>query len=143
VAPNPTRDIAPRYTTETYDLLTNNCNNFRCPLPACPKQPPRAAPHHHLGPLSASTLMKLPLTLGLGVVSNEAVTFLLGEGIPNHILDLPETVFSSPGGMMLRPLVEQVRPLFTKLIMIIYTKMFMIVLTNKSYNCIGWTCRVP
>ncbi len=35
--------------------------------------------------------------------------FLLGEGIPPHILALPEQVFSSPMGMLLRPAIEQMQ----------------------------------
>ena len=32
--------------------------------------------------------------------------FLLGKGIPDHIVNLPKIVFSTPGGAMLRPMVE-------------------------------------
>ncbi len=32
--------------------------------------------------------------------------FLTGHGIPNHIVDLPRIVFSTPGGAMLRPMIE-------------------------------------
>ena len=39
--------------------------------------------------------------------SNEAALFLLGVGIPPHILALPEQVFSSPLGALLRPVIEQ------------------------------------
>lgn len=52
------REISPRFTAATYDLLANNCNNF----------------------------------------SNELATFLLGTGIPQHILDLPNEALSTPLG---------------------------------------------
>lgn len=39
------------------------------------------------------------------VVSN----FLIGKGIPSHIVDLPKIVFSTPGGAMLRPMIEQMQ----------------------------------
>jgi hypothetical protein len=32
--------------------------------------------------------------------------FLVGHGIPNHIVDLPRIVFATPGGAMLRPMIE-------------------------------------
>jgi len=32
--------------------------------------------------------------------------FLTGHGIPTHIVDLPRIVFSTPGGAMLRPMIE-------------------------------------
>jgi hypothetical protein len=32
--------------------------------------------------------------------------FLVGHGIPSHIVDLPRIVFSTPGGAMLRPMIE-------------------------------------
>lgn len=38
--------------------------------------------------------------------SNEAALFLVGRGIPSHIIDLPRIVFSTPGGAMLRPMIE-------------------------------------
>jgi hypothetical protein len=34
------------------------------------------------------------------------VSFLLGRGIPSHIIDLPRIALSSPNGAMLRPLLE-------------------------------------
>jgi len=44
--------------------------------------------------------------------SNECAQFLLGVGIPQHILDLPRAVLASPMGQMLRPLLEAMgRPL--------------------------------
>lgn len=52
------RQISPRFTAATYDLLNNNCNNF----------------------------------------SNELALFLLGVGIPQHILDLPNEALSTPLG---------------------------------------------
>lgn len=60
------RSINHRFTQDTYDLLTHNCNNF----------------------------------------SDEVSHFLLGKGIPTHIVDLPRIVFSTPGGAMLRPMIE-------------------------------------
>ena len=44
------KEIAPRFTSETYNLFTHNCNNF----------------------------------------SNELAQFLLGEGIPSRIVDMPQ-----------------------------------------------------
>lgn len=38
--------------------------------------------------------------------SNEVCLFLLGKSIPSFILDLPNIVFSTPGGAMLRPMIE-------------------------------------
>ena len=32
--------------------------------------------------------------------------FMCGHGIPTHIVDLPRIVFSTPGGAMLRPMIE-------------------------------------
>ena len=58
--------ISPRFTPETYDLFTNNCNNF----------------------------------------SNEAATFLLGSGIPDDIINLPQEFLSTPMGQMLRPMLQ-------------------------------------
>jgi hypothetical protein len=55
------QQISPRFTTMTYDLLRNNCNNF----------------------------------------SNELSMFLVGTGIPQHILDLPNEALSTPLGYVL------------------------------------------
>lgn len=43
--------------------------------------------------------------------SNNVSQFLLGpgRGIPAHIVDLPRIVFSTPGGMMLRPMIESMQ----------------------------------
>nr|CAB3451468.1 unnamed protein product [Digitaria exilis] len=60
------RDIAPRYTAETYRLLTHNCNNF----------------------------------------SNEVAQFLVGSGIPDYILNLPNEVMSSPMGPLIMPMIQ-------------------------------------
>ncbi|TVU27725.1 hypothetical protein EJB05_19222 [Eragrostis curvula] len=60
------RDIAPRYTAETYRLLTHNCNNF----------------------------------------SNEVAQFLVGAGIPDYILNLPNEVMSSPMGPLIMPMIQ-------------------------------------
>eukprot|EP00903_Cladosiphon_okamuranus_P013917 g12945.t1 len=61
------REVQPRYTAQTYDLMKHNCNNY----------------------------------------TNEASQFLLGKGIPNFIVGLPEEVLNSPMGGTLRPLLEQ------------------------------------
>jgi hypothetical protein len=37
---------------------------------------------------------------------NTICSFLTGHGIPVHIVDLPRIVFSTPGGAMLRPMIE-------------------------------------
>lgn len=60
------RDIAPRYTAETYRLMTHNCNNF----------------------------------------TNEAAQFLVGAGIPEYILSLPNEVMSSPMGPLIMPMIQ-------------------------------------
>ncbi|KAK1621140.1 hypothetical protein QYE76_026657 [Lolium multiflorum] len=60
------RDIAPRYTAETYRLMTHNCNNF----------------------------------------TNEAAQFLVGAGIPDYILSLPNEVMSSPMGPLIMPMIQ-------------------------------------
>lgn len=52
------QEIAPRFTSETYNLFTHNCNNF----------------------------------------SNELAQFLLGEGIPSRIVDMPQV--RAPTGFM-------------------------------------------
>ncbi|ETW05579.1 hypothetical protein H310_03323 [Aphanomyces invadans] len=62
-------EVSPRFTAATYNLLTNNCNNF----------------------------------------SNEVALFLVGSGIPQHILDLPNEVLSTPMGAMFRPMIEQMQ----------------------------------
>eukprot|EP00252_Welwitschia_mirabilis_P022066 TRINITY_DN5850_c0_g1_i1.p1 TRINITY_DN5850_c0_g1~~TRINITY_DN5850_c0_g1_i1.p1 ORF type:complete len:291 (-),score=56.73 TRINITY_DN5850_c0_g1_i1:276-1148(-) len=61
------QEISPRYTTETYSLLSHNCNNF----------------------------------------SNEVAQFLVGCGIPDFILRLPEEVMNSPMGALLMPMINQ------------------------------------
>eukprot|EP00752_Nemacystus_decipiens_P009894 g8827.t1 len=61
------REVQPRFTAQTYDLMKHNCNNY----------------------------------------TNEASQFLLGKGIPEFIVGLPEEVLNSPMGGMLRPLLEQ------------------------------------
>mmetsp|Transcript_12259 Transcript_12259/g.18571 ORF Transcript_12259/g.18571 Transcript_12259/m.18571 type:complete len:535 (-) Transcript_12259:28-1632(-) len=38
--------------------------------------------------------------------SDTVVRFLTGTGIPSHIIDLPQRVFSTPGGALLRPMIE-------------------------------------
>ncbi len=38
--------------------------------------------------------------------SDEVTRFLTSQGIPSYIIDLPRIVFSTPGGAMLRPLIE-------------------------------------
>uniref|UniRef100_A0ACD5ZD69 Uncharacterized protein n=1 Tax=Avena sativa TaxID=4498 RepID=A0ACD5ZD69_AVESA len=60
------RDIAPRYTAETYRLMSHNCNNF----------------------------------------SNEVAQFLVGAGIPDYILSLPNEVMSSPMGPLIMPMIQ-------------------------------------
>ncbi|CAM9687415.1 unnamed protein product [Pylaiella littoralis] len=61
------REIQPRFTAQTYDLMKHNCNTY----------------------------------------TNEASQFLLGKGIPEYIVGLPQEVLNSPMGGMLRPLLEQ------------------------------------
>ncbi|CAM9522470.1 unnamed protein product [Ectocarpus sp. 13 AM-2016] len=61
------REVQPRFTAQTYDLMKHNCNTY----------------------------------------SNEASQFLLGKGIPEYIVNLPQEVLNSPMGGMLRPLLEQ------------------------------------
>ena len=63
------RSINSLFTASTYDLLTNNCNNF----------------------------------------SDNISRFLLGQGIPSYIVDLPQIVFNTPGGMVLRPMIENMQ----------------------------------
>lgn len=61
--------VTVQFSFETYDLMSNNCNNF----------------------------------------SNAAAEFLLGKGIPGHIVNLPSEVLSSPLAPMLTPLLSQMR----------------------------------
>lgn len=42
--------------------------------------------------------------------SHETSQFLTGRGIPQHILDLPNEVMSTPLGQMLAPMLEQMNP---------------------------------
>lgn len=63
------RSINHLFTQNTYNLITNNCNNF----------------------------------------ADNICHFLTGHGIPNHIVDLPRIVFSTPGGAMLRPMIENMQ----------------------------------
>lgn len=58
-----------QFTAATYNLLTNNCNNF----------------------------------------SDACVNFLVNHGIPSYIIDLPNIVFSTPMGAMLRPMIENMQ----------------------------------
>ncbi|CAH2054704.1 unnamed protein product [Thlaspi arvense] len=60
------QEISPRYTAESYNLLTHNCNNF----------------------------------------SNEVSQFLVGKGIPDYILQLPNEVLNSPMGGLLMPMIQ-------------------------------------
>ncbi|KAA8633553.1 hypothetical protein SMACR_02572 [Sordaria macrospora] len=39
--------------------------------------------------------------------SNDLATFLLGKGIPDYIINMPQTVLSSPMGQMLMPMLNQ------------------------------------
>lgn len=41
--------------------------------------------------------------------ANTICIFLTGHGIPTHIVDLPRIVFSTPGGAMLRPMIESMQ----------------------------------
>ena len=63
------RTINSRFTASTYNLLTNNCNNF----------------------------------------SECIVQFLCNRGIPEHILNLPQTVLATPFGSMLFPMLENMQ----------------------------------
>jgi ankyrin repeat protein len=58
------REVSPRFTQETYNVLNHNCNNF----------------------------------------TNECAQFLLGEGIPKDIVDLPMQFMNTPIGKMLSPM---------------------------------------
>ena len=42
--------------------------------------------------------------------SNETAQFLVGRGIPQHILDLPNEILSTPMGQMLGPMIQQMTP---------------------------------
>ena len=41
--------------------------------------------------------------------SDRVCNFLTGSGIPSYIIDLPRIVFSTPGGAMLRPMIENMQ----------------------------------
>ncbi|XP_010552057.1 PREDICTED: desumoylating isopeptidase 1-like [Tarenaya hassleriana] len=62
------QEISPRYTAETYSLLSHNCNNF----------------------------------------SNEVSQFLVGKGIPDYILQLPNEVMNSPMGGLIMPMIQNI-----------------------------------
>ena len=42
--------------------------------------------------------------------SNETAQFLVGRGIPQYILDLPNEILSTPMGQMLAPMIQQMTP---------------------------------
>jgi len=42
--------------------------------------------------------------------SHETAQFLVGKGIPQHILDLPNEIMSTPLGQMLAPMIQQMTP---------------------------------
>merc|ERR1719510_1618189 len=42
--------------------------------------------------------------------SNETAQFLVGRGIPQHIIDLPNEILASPMGQMLAPMIQQMTP---------------------------------
>jgi len=42
--------------------------------------------------------------------SHETAQFLVGKGIPQHILDLPNEIMATPLGQMLAPMVQQMTP---------------------------------
>lgn len=42
--------------------------------------------------------------------SNETALFLVGRGIPQHILDLPNEILATPMGQMLAPMIQQMTP---------------------------------
>merc|ERR1719510_714633 len=42
--------------------------------------------------------------------SNETAQFLVGRGIPQHIVDLPNEILASPMGQMLTPMIQQMTP---------------------------------
>lgn len=41
--------------------------------------------------------------------ANEVCIFLTGNSIPSYIVDLPNIIFSTPGGAMLRPMIENMQ----------------------------------
>jgi len=47
--------------------------------------------------------------------SHETAQFLVGKGIPQHILDLPNEILSTPMGQMLAPMIQQMTPSGTSL----------------------------
>ena len=55
------KDISPNYSMATYNLMTNNCNNF----------------------------------------TDICAEFLVGEGIPKYIVDLPQEALNTPMGKQL------------------------------------------
>ena len=63
------REVSPRFTQETYDVLKHNCNNF----------------------------------------TDECSKFLIGEGIPSDIVDLPKIFMNTPLGKMLSPMLSQMQ----------------------------------
>jgi len=42
--------------------------------------------------------------------SHETAQFLVGKGIPQHILDLPNEILATPMGQMLAPMIQQMTP---------------------------------
>ena len=42
--------------------------------------------------------------------SNETAQFLVGRGIPQHIVDLPNEILATPMGQMLAPMIQQMTP---------------------------------
>lgn len=62
--PDLVAELRERFHDQSYDLLSNNCNNF----------------------------------------TDEMSKLLLGTGIPDHIVSLPEEVMSTPFGQMIKPM---------------------------------------
>lgn len=73
------RSIKHRFTPHTYDLLRHNCNNF-------------------------SNELVIYCTGGSGSDASHG-----GREIPHYILHLANNVFSTPGGAMIRPLIENMQ----------------------------------
>jgi len=55
------------------------------------------------------------LTHNCNNFSHETAQFLTGRGIPQHILDLPNEVMSTPMGQMLAPMLQQMNPTGTSI----------------------------
>lgn len=94
-------DLSETFTPESYSLMKHNCNHFSNEV-----RPLRFRLHFLLVVRLTHTLY-LYLSLSFCAWTPKLCMFLVGKGIPDHIVRLPEEVLSSPFGMLLQPILDQ------------------------------------